>query len=31
MVEVCVDSSDYHAIDVDLMRIMVDYHSIQDC
>ena len=26
-----VDSNDYHAIDVDLMRIMVDYHIIQDC
>ena len=31
MVEVDVDSSDYHAIDVDLMRNMVDYHIIQDC
>ena len=31
IVEVDVDSSDYHAIDVDLMRIMVDYHIIQDC
>jgi hypothetical protein len=29
--EVGVDSSDYHAIDVDLTWIIVDYHIIQDC
>jgi hypothetical protein len=31
ILEVGIESSDYHAIDVNLTWIIVDYHIIQDC